>query len=353
MTNPFFSICIAAFNPGGFLDECLLSIASQDCPDYEVIVVDDGSDDPIVLDSNVAGSLPSVYVERVPNCGPYFARQEAFELARGEVIVCVDSDDKLLDSSMLSKLKKAFVDYGADVVLYNATSDEKHPSKFLDLTTLGDGGLVNSCDVWHIFTSDYSLNSLWCKAFKRRLFTKGEKSRPRLLMAEDRLQSLEVMRNARTFLLLDEPMYFYRPNPESTTRSGYVPEYYRQICYVEDEILALMKEREMEMGEWAQHFLSLTCGVLLGLRYNSALGWDERRMAYQMVIDEHAFRVAAKLLPCCRPSCVDRTWLSLLEGGKFRFLDICMFPWKVGSSLKHFPERIAKCFVDSKKEIYK
>ncbi len=338
MTKPFFSICIAAFNADRYFDDCLRSIASQSCGDYEVVVVDDGSAEPLTLDEGTARSLSAVRVERIPNSGPYAARQKAFDLARGEVLVCVDSDDKLLDRSMLEKLKSAFIDHGADVVLYNATCDERRPARFLDLSGLGGGGPVEEGAVWRVYTKGYSLNSLWCKAFKRTLYNKSEKPRPRLLMAEDRLQSLEIMRNAGSFWLVDEPLYFYRPNPASTTNGGYDPAYFYQACYVEDEVLAFMDERGIPAGDWAAHFLSTASGALLGLRYNGTLSRAERWAAFEAIRREHALEVAMGLRDDSDLSAVDGLRLTLMEEKRFRLLDLSMLPWKAGSVLKHLPD---------------
>ena len=338
--NPFFTICIAAFNADRYFDDCLRSIATQDCSDYEVVVVDDGSAVPLALDEGITGSLSAVRVERISNSGPYAARQKAFDLAKGEVLVCVDSDDKLFDRSMLTKLKRVFTDHEVDVVFYNATCDERRPARFLDLSGLGEGGLVEEDAVWCVYTKSYSLNSLCCKAFKRTLYNKGNKARPRLLMAEDRLQSLEIMRNARSYWLIDEPLYFYRPNPASTTNGGYRPTYFHQTCYVEDEVLTFINERGIPAGGWAAHFLSSASGALLGLRYNSTLSPDERRVAYKAIGRERVLEVAMGLRNEDDLSFVDELRLSLMEEKKFRLLDLSMLPWKVGSVLKHLPDSV-------------
>ena len=340
MMQPFFSICIAAFNAGIYFDDCLWSIATQDCRDYEVVIIDDGSVEPLILDKGIAESLPAVRIERVSNGGPYAARQKAFDLARGEVLVCVDSDDKLFDRSMLSKLKQAFISHGADVVIYNATCDEQRAAKFLDLSGLGEGGIVDEGAVWRTYTKGYSLNSLWCKAFKRTLYTKGGKPRPRLLMAEDRLQSLEIMRNAHSYRLIDEPLYFYRPNPTSTTNAGYDPAFFSQACYVEEEVFEFMEGRGMPVDKWARYFLGYTSSALLGIRYNRGLDAAARRRAYAAVGTERAVGLALESCPVDSLPKVDRLRLGLLLAGRYAALDVSMLPWKVGSFLKHLPDGI-------------
>lgn len=334
----FFSICIAAYRAERFIGDCLRSIANQKCCDYEVVIVDDGSPDPLVVDPELVSRLNKCRVLRTANAGPYAARQRAFDEASGEVILSLDADDELLDSKALDKLRNA-LDDGAEVVLFNASSSKNAPESMFDLSILGPGGVVEPQVIWNAYTTGYSLNSLSCKAFKRTLYTTGERRRrPRLLMAEDRLQSLEVMMGARAFHLIDEPLYFYRPNRASTTNAGYDPTYFRQQCYVEEEVLAFMRGRGMALDGWASYFLCHTSNVLLGLRYNSSIGRAGRMAAYGAVAGERAVREAMCFMGSVNLPAIVRARLSLLRAGRFSALDASMFPWKVGSVLKHTPD---------------
>ena len=333
MTSPLFSICIAAYNADRLIGDCLRSVAAQDCRDYEVIVVDDGSAEPLVLDEGIRSSLPSCTLKRTANCGPYAARQAAFDIARGDVILCIDADDELICHDALTKLRGAFAE-GADIVLFNASSSKCTPSGVFDFSALGGDGRIGEAAVWDLYTKGYSLNSLCCKAFKRSLYTKGDKERPRLLMAEDRLQSLEVMRNASSYWLVDEPLYYYRPNSDSTTHAGYDPAYYRQACYVEEEVVEFMAGRGMPLADWARYFLGYTSSALLGVRYNRLLDAAARHRAYASARDERVLGIARENGGMAGLSRVDALRLSLLFDGKFAALDVCMLPWRIGSGLK-------------------
>lgn len=333
MTQPFFSICIAAYNAQHYIGDCLGSIAAQDCRDFEVLIVDDGSMEPLALDEDVRSFLPSCTLRRTANGGPYAARQVAFDIANGEVILCIDADDGLRDPAALSKIKSAFGD-GADVVLFNASSSEHEPTRMFDFSLLGEGGPVEENLVWDLYTKGYSLNSLWCKAFKRTLYSKGENARPRLLMAEDRLQSLEIMSGAKSYWLIDEPLYFYRPNPLSTTNANYDPGYYEQVCYVEDEVVSCMHDRKIPLKSWANYFLTYTSSALLGIRYNRGLTAPVRRAAYASVREQKILGVAMESFPMSSLSRIDAMRLSLLKEGRFAALDLSMLPWRVGSGAK-------------------
>lgn len=341
MTRPFFSICIAAYNAQRYICDCLESFAKQDCHDFEVIVVDDGSTEPLVLTGDVCARLPSFTLRRTENGGPYAARQAAFDIASGEVILCADADDGLCDPSALSKVKRAF-EAGADIVLFNATSSERNPSLMFDFSTLGEDGPVEEDLVWDLYTKGYLLNSLCCKAFRRTLYNKGNKKRPRLLMAEDRLQSLEIMGGARSYWLIDEPLYFYRPNPASTTNAGYNPDYFAQACYVEEEVVAFMEGRGMPLGGWARYFLSYTSSALLGMRYNRSLNFKARRSSYASARSEHILEVASEHCGAGSLPKVDALRLRLLLENSYAALDASMLPWRIGSGIKRLVRRGSK-----------
>lgn len=335
MKKPFFSICIAAYKAERSINDCLSSIASQTFCDYEVIVVDDGSPEPLRVSADLALTLPSCRVVRTANCGPYAARQRAYQEAVGEVILTVDADDELFGPQALEKIFEEFA-YGPDVVLFNASGSKVSSSPVLDLSSFGFSGDASLSAVWNAFTASSSLNSLWCKAFKKSLYISSvKKERPRLLMAEDRLQSLEIMAKAYSFRLINETLYYYRFNPTSTTNAGYDPVYFWQQCYVEAEVLDFMKKRDMPLKGWAAYFLGHISNVLLGIRYNSSLAKNDRIAVYESVVEEPVVCIAFSYLDQVHLPRVARGRLGLLSTKRFALLDTCMLPWKVGSVVKH------------------
>lgn len=102
-----FSIVIPTFNRPERLRSCLNSITSQKFEgQYEIIIVDDGSDvdlEPIINDFNNFKSL--VYL-RQENSGPAKARNYGAEKSNGNMIAFLD-DDCQVDSKWLEQLKTA------------------------------------------------------------------------------------------------------------------------------------------------------------------------------------------------------------------------------------------------------
>lgn len=94
-SRPRVSVVMAVYNGERFLDEAVRSVVEQAFPDWELVVVDDGSTDatPALLDA-WARQEPRVRVFRQPNSGrPASARNHGIREARGDVIAFLDGDD--------------------------------------------------------------------------------------------------------------------------------------------------------------------------------------------------------------------------------------------------------------------
>ena len=118
-TIPLVSVCMTHFNRPIYLSYALKSIKAQDYPNFEVILVDDGSTDPEALD--FLNSLESDFAMRgwrlVRQQNRYLgaARNTAARHARGEYLVFMD-DDNVAKPHELSTFVKAAQASGADVL---------------------------------------------------------------------------------------------------------------------------------------------------------------------------------------------------------------------------------------------
>jgi glycosyltransferase involved in cell wall biosynthesis len=120
------SVVIPTFNRAHLLPAVLDSVrAQQDCPAFEVVVVDDASTDetPAVLSARTGG----LHVVRLPqNAGVARARQEGVAQARGALLAFHDSDDLMLPGR-LGRLA-GFLDHHpeADAVFANGFVEGDH-----------------------------------------------------------------------------------------------------------------------------------------------------------------------------------------------------------------------------------
>ncbi|MGI8510482.1 MAG: glycosyltransferase [Gemmatimonadaceae bacterium] len=97
MHAPLVSVVIPCYGEERYLDEAIESVRSQSYPHYEIIVVADGSPGSHAV---IAGTRPDVrYVEQ-PHQGVSVARNLGVSASRGEYLVFLDADDRLLRDAL-------------------------------------------------------------------------------------------------------------------------------------------------------------------------------------------------------------------------------------------------------------
>lgn len=103
---PYLSVIIPVYKVEDTLDRCVESVLSQNVPDMEVILVDDGSPDgcPALCDL-WARNDSRVRVLHKSNGGLSDARNKGIGMARGEYITFVDSDDYLMPDTYRPLMK--------------------------------------------------------------------------------------------------------------------------------------------------------------------------------------------------------------------------------------------------------
>ena len=95
------SVVIPCYNQGRFLSEAIQSVLSQSHTELEVVVVDDGSkDDTPEVASGYAAKDAKVRLVRQQNRGLAGARNRGLSESRGEYMVFLDSDDRLLEGAL-------------------------------------------------------------------------------------------------------------------------------------------------------------------------------------------------------------------------------------------------------------
>ena len=98
MNNVTFSIGIAAYQAAGYIQSALTSIGRQSCPDWEIIVIEDGShDETESIVSRFASSFPAnriTYKNLNVNHGVAAARNRFLDLASGRFMAFLDADDQ-------------------------------------------------------------------------------------------------------------------------------------------------------------------------------------------------------------------------------------------------------------------
>lgn len=321
--NPMFSICIPAHNPFPYLQQALDSVVSQTFADWEVVIVDDCSEFEVRSELGRCGVLADGRIKCIrlsENKGPFYARKIAFGACSGVYVLCLDADDELLGPYVLEELYQAIrsAEVGPDVVMFNAVTSLSGRKPWVDYGSFGfcEGSLCRG-SVIRCFLETHRLNNLWLKAINREcVLPISLDAAAGLYMNEDRLEVAEVLLKARTFLLLDKPLYYYRQNPSSTTHRKFELDYCRQQSVVEKAVASMFSA---EFSSAGPHRMILDGWVYDMCRITWGRSIAESVACFKVMADNPFYKEACESMGIRGLRTHRRVLLWLLNTGRFTF----------------------------------
>lgn len=216
-----FSIIIPFYNAEDSINRCLQSILKQTLPDFEVILIDDGSVD---NSNNICRSFVEkdarFKIFNQQNQGPSVARNKGLDVARGNYIIFIDSDD-YIEANFLKTIKDAFVNKAADVV-FIGYSEYSIEGKLLKRYIPFQKAACNSYfEALIKLSSEDMFGYTWIKSFSRKAI--GNIRFPTdMKLFEDEVFTCQVLQKCNNFETVNEPIYNYTTgNPEALTKKTY------------------------------------------------------------------------------------------------------------------------------------
>jgi glycosyltransferase involved in cell wall biosynthesis len=110
------SIIVPVYNVERYVEKCIQSLLAQDCSDYEIIAVDDGSTDDSSMLLSAFSAEARLKIIKQSNQGLGGARNTGLRHATGEFVSFVDSDD-WVSADFISNMLKEASDTGAEIVV--------------------------------------------------------------------------------------------------------------------------------------------------------------------------------------------------------------------------------------------
>lgn len=209
------SIIIPVYNVEQYLPKCLDSILNQSFKDLEVICVNDGStDNSLDILKEYKSKDNRVVILDKENEGSGVARNCAIDIAKGEYIYFVDSDDWLEDNALETMIHKADelntdilifggLSYYEDIGKAGGYSKDKLPLKYFDR-------IFSSKDIKSdIFKFP---STAWTKLYKKDFLIKNNIRFQHIKVGQDQLPFFHSMIIAERIAILPENLYCYRKN---------------------------------------------------------------------------------------------------------------------------------------------
>ncbi len=222
-----FSVIVPVHNAGEYLRRCLDSIAGQTYRDMEVILVDDGSTDG-------SGQVCDEYARRYPfvapvvhqeNRGVSAARNRGLELATGQWLVFVDSDDWVRED-MLERVMGCILATDPDVCRFDChtTSDERGEELSSPPQRAGHNvvySLPDGRSKFHFCISRRWGGVVRCAAYRHSIVRElGLRFRDiPLVFPEDSLFNYLYILRARRVACMCDRLYFWRERGDSLSHT--------------------------------------------------------------------------------------------------------------------------------------
>lgn len=208
------SVIVPVYKVEDTLDRCVSSILRQDYPRMEIILIDDGSPDSCPQKCDEwAERDPRICVIHQQNKGLSGARNAGLDMAQGEFITFVDSDDMLADNTYGELMTLIQVYENADVLEFAARVDVG--TKRVRALPIPNRTYDFAEEYWFI-TRAYLHCYAWNKLYRSCLF--DDIRFPEGKVFEDVYTWPRLMRKARQIYTTVNGTYLYYGNPNGISR---------------------------------------------------------------------------------------------------------------------------------------
>lgn len=228
------SVIIPVYNVEKYLKRCLDSVLNQTLRDIEIICINDGSTDTSVQILEEYGT--KIKVIHSKNKGVSIARNTGLEVANGDFVAFLDSDD-YIDADFYEKLYKNATEYNADVACANILREnEKNKTYIIKYNETATAKDIQEC----FNLADCPKNNfVWNKIYKKNFLMNNKILFVPGIIYEDMCFTPDVLQVAKCVVSVPGTNYHYWKHKDSLIKCNsdkaradklYAHNYLMQIC---------------------------------------------------------------------------------------------------------------------------
>lgn len=245
--QPLISICIPAYNVENYIEECLNSIINQPFEDYEIVLIDNGSDDrtPEICEN---------YAKRYPNIITFEALEKptllgraalrAITISRGKYVLSVDSDDYLAPNT-LTEIGEIAYTKDPDLIMidYKCIAEEgliARNNPPFDPRRINDVPYLEA--IKYITGQNTFLASMWMYAIKtdERARKITEKMKSDGNVNGDTSAVLSLFISYESIYYIDKELYYYRLRHGSLSTIAKSSQHAKGLFYAIIELMTFL-----------------------------------------------------------------------------------------------------------------
>jgi len=262
------SVIIPVYNVENYLAECLDSVVAQNLDNYEILCIDDGSEDSSgkILD-DYANRYPHVQAFHTVNRGLGAARNYGLKRAHGQYVLFVDSDDYIQNNSLrylyeqASSLDLDILHFDGDIIYEDANLEQQFGklksryalSRSREYSDVTDGQKMY-CDMQK--GGDHREVS-WLQLLRRDFLERNNLLFPEGMLHEDIIFDFACLALAQRVSHRKRNVYMYRIRNSSIITSPISEKtvYSKFRCYLEYSLLAAKLPLRDETAKYAMRML--------------------------------------------------------------------------------------------------
>lgn len=229
------SVIVPVYNVEKYLEGCINSLVSQTYKNLEIILVDDGStDESGLICDKFAKNDCRIKVIHKENGGVSSARNTGIDVASGDYIGFVDSDDYIAED-MYEYLLELSLKHNVSIVqcgriytnkVYSgriSPKQEEEKLRFVDKETA----------LHELLCAKSVRSSLWSKLYKKELF-EAVRLDTSLVNGEDGIANYQLISQTDKILVSNKPCYYYYSRENSCTKGSVNEKIYENIARIRE-----------------------------------------------------------------------------------------------------------------------
>ena len=297
-----FSVIVPVYNCEGSLPRCIESILYQTYPDWELILVDDGSTDgSFALCGAYARQDGRIRVIHQENAGQGPARNNGMKAATGDYIVFCDADD-FYENDALEVFANAAKDKMPDLIVGGYRK--------IQLTDNGSVIILNENKAFNFHTDSRDnaydmymtmkrmglLNAPWAKAYKRDKIIANLISFPHYIRCEDVFFNIDFFEKVNTVIVTEAVLYNYDLHDRGFQTKKFPPDMFEIHKAVSLKVLNSVSEWG-KLNQKEEQYLNqcYVNGLMALLRANYLNQWnlnkkERRALSKKMLCDALTIR---------------------------------------------------------------
>ncbi len=253
------SIIIPVYNTSKYLERCIKSTIEQDFKEIEVIIINDCSTDNSleIIHKYLKIDQRLILINKEKNEGLSAARNSGIEIATGEYILHIDSDD-WVEKDYFKEMYEYAQKNCADIVISDYYIDFDNGQNFYTRDQDNIVEVVKEKGIENIFLLK-SYPCVWNKLIKTELYKKNKVQHPKgISLGEDLAVIPKLMYFSKKIIKLNKAYYHYIQNPLSITSQNNINKFYDLYKVIKLNVEFFNKINiRLSIKEFAINYLSL------------------------------------------------------------------------------------------------